>query len=214
MHQMNHRHPGRLVQTAYLLMATLLLAGTLQSAMAQERPIVMIDPGHGGEVAGSSAEGLEEKDLVLRMAFVLADQYVQAGFDVRLTRTGDYNIGFDERRAMAEEAGAAMMVSLHVKRDDDPSANGVEIYANMEDARAAAAAHQVGEALRQTGMPVLVVGREWEFLKSPTATTVMMEVGFVTNPSDRERIVTEAFQRELAELVVEATSALLTAKQQ
>ena len=53
-------------------LAFLILTLAVQTSVGQSRPIVMIDPGHGGEDAGVQAADLIEKDLVLRAAFVLA----------------------------------------------------------------------------------------------------------------------------------------------
>jgi len=194
---------------ASLTLAILMPWGTVS---AQTRPIVMIDPGHGGEVGGSIADGLVEKDLVLRMAFILADQYVRDGFDVRLTRTGDYDVPFADRRIMAEDAGAVFLVSLHLKRDDDPAAHGMEVYVNPDDAFALAAGEMVTQALRRLGMPVVLDGRDWGFLASPTVPTVMIEAGFLTNPSDRTRIVSEEYHRAFAVALVEATRRILEAE--
>jgi N-acetylmuramoyl-L-alanine amidase len=185
------------------------LAAGATALPAQHRAIIVIDPGHGGDVAGSTADGLEEKDLVLRMSYILADQYLQEGFDVRLTRTGDYDIPFADRRIMAEEAGASLFVSLHLKRDDDPSAHGMEIYIDEANAASLEAGEAVTQALRRTGMPVLLEGRDWGFLASPTVPTVMIEAGFLTNPADQARIVSEEYHREFARYLVQATRHIL-----
>lgn len=189
----------------------LVLALSVEPAFAQHRPLVMIDPGHGGEEAGVEADGLVEKDLVLRAAFVLAEQFVAQGYDVRLTRTGDYAVPIPERRAQAEAASAALFISLHMNRDRDPERlkHGIEIYANLDDPAAAAAARHMAEALRKLDTPVVVEARPWEFLRSPTMPILMIEAGFLTHPVERRMLVSSSYHRELAAHIVAGAAAAL-----
>lgn len=179
------------------------------TAVAQSRPIIMIDPGHGGEVAGVEAAGVLEKEIALRAAFVLAEELVVRGFDVRLTRTGDQNVDFNYRRTMAEEAGASLLVSLHFNGDESPDAHGIEIYTNLDVPRGAEAAHAVARALEATGGPVVVEGRTWEFVSSPSVPTVMIEAGFLTHPVERRLILSRAHHRDLARLIADGAEAFL-----
>lgn len=176
---------------------------------AQERPIVVIDPGHGGAEAGVVDGELVEKDLVLRIAFVVANEFVKDGFDVRLTRSGDYAVGWDDRRASAEGAGASLLLMLHVNQDEDRSRHGAEVYANLDDAASARAATAVAEALEAAGSHVVVEARPWPFLQSPSVPTVMIELAFMTHPVERRLIQSEAFHREIGESLVRAARRLL-----
>lgn len=187
----------------------LLLLGIFTTALAQDRPIIMIDPGHGGEEAGVVTEELVEKGLVLRASYVLADVLVERGYDVRLTRTGDYAVSIPDRRAAAESAGAALFLSLHMNQDEDPQKHGIEIYTNLEDKAAANAAEQVAASLRKLNTPVVVEGRPWGFLKSPTVPSMMIEAGFLTHPVERRFLVSSTYYRELATKIADGADAAL-----
>jgi N-acetylmuramoyl-L-alanine amidase len=194
--------------SAFAVLATLMLGGA-SGAAAQTRPIVMIDPGHGGEQAGVRTADLLEKDLVLRAAFVLGDAFVARGYDVRLTRSGDQTIPNPERRRAAEAAGAAAMISLHFNQNADSTRNGIEIYGNLEDAKVADLANRLASGLRAGGIPVTVAPRAGEFLTSPSVPTVMIEAGFLTHPVERRLATSSAYHRELAASIVAATVAFL-----
>jgi N-acetylmuramoyl-L-alanine amidase len=189
-------------------LALLLLASTRAGA-AQSRPIVMIDPGHGGEQPGVRAGELIEKDLVLRASFALGEAFVARGYDVRLTRTGDYTLPNPERRRAAEAAGAALMISLHFNQNADSTRHGIEIYGNVEDARVADLANRLAAELRGAGIAVAVAQRAGEFLTSPTVPTVMIEAAFLTHPVERRLATSSAYHRELADRIVAATAAFL-----
>lgn len=191
------------------LLAALIFALGPLGLLAQDRPIVMIDPGHGGADAGVVEGDLLEKDLVLRIAFAMGAELVKNGYDVRLTRSGDHAVSWEDRRTLAEEAGARLLVMLHLNANEDPTRHGAEVYADLEIPASARAAAAVAEALREAGSEVVVEPRPWPFLQSPSVPTVMVELAFLTHPVERRLIESEAFHRELASAVVRAARTFL-----
>ena len=95
-----------------------------------ERPLVFLDPGHGGENDGATGvSGALEKDLVLEVALhtekllAATDQV-----DVQLSRTGDEEVALVRRPRMANAAGADVFVSLHMNWVASSRVRGVETY--------------------------------------------------------------------------------------
>lgn len=197
---------------AFLVMFTifaLFLLGTTGALAAQDRPLVMLDPGHGGDDAGVVEGDMVEKDLVLQIAFAMAAELVAGGYDVGFTRTGDYAVPWDERRSRAEEAGASLLIMLHLNRSDDPNRHGAEIYAHLDDEASDRAAHAVAAALEESGSEVLVEARPWPFLQSPTVPTVMIELAFMTHPVERRLVRSHDFHRELGRAMATAADRLV-----
>lgn len=194
-----------------ILAASLLIArGIVPPPLAgQGRPIIVLDPGHGGPQAGVVVGELLEKDLVLRLAFVTAAEFVKAGYDVRLTRTGDYGVANNDRRSQAEEAGAALFVSLHMIRSDDPARHGAEIYFSEEFPGSARAARIFAEAMEEDGVAVIQEVRTSAFLASPIVPTVMIEAGFLTHPVEQRFLVSDDYHRRLARVFVQAAERVL-----
>ena len=201
------------VAAALALVGALALASAhtlvAQTPAAQERPIIMIDPGHGGPEGGVVVDDLLERDLVLRLAFTTAAEFVRAGYDVRLTRTGDYPVAGADRRAQAEAAGAALLLSLHMIRSDDPNRHGAEIYFNEGEASSVRGAGIFAQAMEEDGIEVVQMARQGAFLASPTVPTIMIEAGFLTHPVERRVLVAEPYHRRLAAIFVEATDRFL-----
>jgi N-acetylmuramoyl-L-alanine amidase len=79
------------------------------------RPLIVIDPGHGGPDNGAIAENGEmEKDIVLEFAQALSDKLEKSGkYRVAMTRTDDRFIALGERVHVARQQGAALFVSIH-----------------------------------------------------------------------------------------------------
>jgi N-acetylmuramoyl-L-alanine amidase len=116
------------------------------SPLARGRPIVVIDPGHGGRDPGAhSASGdVKEKDLTLALAQELRDQLVKRGrVRVAMTRNADRYLTLEDRAAVARRLNAAMFVSIHTDSATNPLARGASVYSLSDvasDAEAAALA--------------------------------------------------------------------------
>lgn len=100
-------------------------------AQPDHRPIVVIDPGHGGLDPGAEAGELNEKVLMLAIARELEEALIRGGvFDVALTREVDEFVPLESRISRARDAGADVFVSLHA--DELPEgagdASGITVY--------------------------------------------------------------------------------------
>lgn len=106
-----------------------------------DRPLVMIDPGHGGFDPGARAPGLDEKEITLGLALALRDRLVaDGGFRVALTRSDDSFVALDERYEAARRLGADLFLSIHADSvAGSGEAAGASIYTLSERASSAAA---------------------------------------------------------------------------
>ncbi|WP_179397193.1 N-acetylmuramoyl-L-alanine amidase [Marinobacter sp. ANT_B65] len=93
--------------------------------------VVVIDAGHGGEDPGAiGPKGTREKDVVLKMAHILADMInKQSGYTAKLTRTGDYYIGLRNRTILARKYSADLFVSVHADAFRTPQPKGASVFA-------------------------------------------------------------------------------------
>jgi N-acetylmuramoyl-L-alanine amidase len=93
--------------------------------------VVVIDAGHGGEDPGAiGPRGTREKDVVLKMAHILADMInKQPGYIAKLTRTGDYYIGLRNRTILARKYSADLFVSVHADAFRTPQPKGASVFA-------------------------------------------------------------------------------------
>jgi N-acetylmuramoyl-L-alanine amidase len=117
---------------------------------------IVIDAGHGGKDPGAvGPSGLKEKDIVLAMALLLAEEVKsKLGWEVVLTRTDDTFIPLEERTAMANKVGADLFVSLHVNASSNAAAHGIETYYlnfSKNEQAAGVAARENGTTLRAVG---------------------------------------------------------------
>jgi N-acetylmuramoyl-L-alanine amidase len=109
------------------------------------RPLVVIDPGHGGIDHGtrSARSGEPEKSLVLEFCLILRDRIEKTGkYRVAMTRTDDSFVALADRVELARSRQASLFISIHAdalaRREGD--AQGATVYTLSERASDAAAA--------------------------------------------------------------------------
>ncbi len=108
------------------------------------RPVVVIDPGHGGPDTGTiAASGENEKAIVLEFSLALRDKLEKSGkYRVTMTRSDDTFIGLVERVRLARAQSASLFISIHadaLRRGDD-EVRGATVYTLSDDASDAEAA--------------------------------------------------------------------------
>ncbi len=135
-------------------------SGSLIEQLGLTVETIMLDPGHGGKDVGATANGLYEKDIVLRAAKILGAKLEARGFRVLYTRTTDKFIPLEERTAMANVRKADLFISLHCNAEEGSSANGLEVYslnlAKTQDAVRVAARENAVTARRISDLQVIL----------------------------------------------------------
>ncbi len=106
------------------------------------RPLVLIDPGHGGHDPGASGAGFKEKTLALGLARALKDKLVEeGGIRVAMTREDDTYLLPAERDDLARRLGANLFISIHADSAGEQSGvTGASIYTLSNTASSEAAA--------------------------------------------------------------------------
>ena len=182
---------------------------------------IYIDPGHGGVDSGASYGGVYEKNLALSVANKLKENLIQLGYQVLMTRTADYNVDFKtERSQMANQSNADLFISIHFNATGLASSNatGIETYWYQYDpeyqpkinaamhndptrlAESEILANQVQTSLiSETGAVNRGVRRDtFAVLRETAIPAIVVELGFMSNPSDLQKIKEDAYQTKLA----------------
>lgn len=101
------------------------VAGPIDSS----RPLVVIDPGHGGHDPGAGNAGASEKDITLMLARAIRDELLAGGgIRVAVTRPDDRFLALGERSAIARRLGADLFVSVHADSAENDTARGSSVY--------------------------------------------------------------------------------------
>ncbi|HVM47699.1 MAG TPA: N-acetylmuramoyl-L-alanine amidase [Candidatus Acidoferrum sp.] len=197
-------------------------------------PSIVIDPGHGGEDSGTRSilGNHYEREYTLDWAQRLAGLLSTNGWQVFLTRTNDVHISLSNRVAFAEDHKAGLFLSLHFNSaganlresgletycltpagmfssltrgyDDDP---GLIFPNNAFDAENVQLAAWVHRALLQVnGRNDRGVrrARYLSVLRAQNRPAILVEGGYLSNPTEARRIADPAYRQKLAEAIAKA----------
>lgn len=169
------------------------------------KKIVIIDPGHGGRQSGAvSISGKYEKDFNLAVGLKV-QALLQKHEDIQtmITRQDDTELSLQQRVEMAELNQADLFISIHGNKFTTPDPNGIEtLYSRIESKTLADMLHThlmqvTGLKDRGVKMASLHVTRE------TSMPAVLLELGFMSNPTDEALMLTEDYQERCAESIVD-----------
>jgi N-acetylmuramoyl-L-alanine amidase len=180
---------------------------------------IVIDPGHGGDDAGTAHNGLVEKELTLAISLRLRTLLTQAGWNVRLTRETDIDPVSPEllsafagdgrpnssdraylqtRCDVANASNARLFISIHVNYADATSVRGTTFYyTKPQDV-------PLAQALERSVIPVAgtqddgVVKSNLYVTKHTNMPAVLIETGFISNPGDVRLLADRNFLQTFA----------------
>lgn len=172
--------------------------------------VILIDPGHGGSDPGAvSARGTKESALNMRIAMFLAEYLMSYGYEIRLTRGYkgdalgmDEGLSSNERKRIFLETDHTLAVSIHMNKYSDESVKGAETfyYSQSEESRALAELVQsslVAE-LDPTNKRQIKGSSDLYVLKTGRAPAVLVECGYISNPTEEMKLLTTEYQRKVA----------------
>jgi N-acetylmuramoyl-L-alanine amidase len=140
---------------------TTLVRPEARALSVNRRPLILLDPGHGGHDPGAIGRGgTLEKDVALSSARELMTTLAANGrYRVAMTRTGDRYLGLDQRVDLAREQQADLFLSLHADIDREQTLRGASVYTlaarASDSATAALAARENGGTADDATGPAL-----------------------------------------------------------
>lgn len=177
------------------------------------RQLVVVDAGHGGDDVGATRNGIYEKDIVLAMSMQLGRILQQMGYSVIYTRTEDIELDLEPRVEIAENAKASAFVSVHVNSLDAKASqvNGVETY----HAPGASLGKNLAEFVHEEILASTsandrgVRSARFHVILKTSMPAVLVETGFITNPSESAKLVDSAYQLRMAEAIARGVDRFL-----
>jgi N-acetylmuramoyl-L-alanine amidase len=188
---------------------------------------ICLDPGHGGKDVGKVQGRNYEKEYTLLLARETESLLKEQGFKVVMTRTGDKMVELPDRPLFASRHGADLFVSLHYNAADS-GAHGVEVFClappgmNASDAGGGKSSHPVETGNAQDEHNVLLAYQlqksitrslpledlglkrsHFEVLRLAHMPAILIEGGFLTNPTDARNIYDSDFRKRMARAIVD-----------
>lgn len=187
------------------------------SAELDDRPVIVLDAGHGGLDSGAVGKsGVLEKDVNLSVVKHLREMLELSGFQVVVTRDEDISIydagvegirnqklsDMDNRLEIVQSYPDSIFLCIHQNNYTDPAYFGGQMFYNDNnpDNRTLAQIMQNRFAMLQEGndREIKLSGDELFLLKDNTNPSLMIECGFLSNPEEEAKLATTEYQQKIA----------------
>ena len=170
----------------------------------QKTSCIVLDPGHGGGDTGTLWGTVYEKDLNLAIAKKLKKKLVAQGYSVFMTREEDVRVSLQERVDFAEDCRADIFVSIHQNAlENDTVTGGIQVYGNES---ACAGTRELATSihvclLEETGAVDRGLSLDSDLFvnKNAKMPSCLVETGFLTCGAEREKLLSEEYQEQLAD---------------
>jgi N-acetylmuramoyl-L-alanine amidase len=170
------------------------------SADSSSQITVVIDAGHGGhDRGGIPGQRVSEKDMTLDVARRLRSVLAASGYRVVMTRDSDVFVPLGTRITIANSYRNAIFVSIHFNSATRRGADGIETYFYSRDSLALASAihHYVAGGAPSPNRGVR--RRGYYVLRRANVPAVLVECGFLTNPTEAAYAQNASYRQKLAE---------------
>lgn len=187
------------------------------TVIAPEQLHIVLDAGHGGQDNGASAKGVSEAELNLQIVNVLKQEFLNHGCAVSLTRVDSESLGspyaankkkddMAKRRAKIQELNPDLVISIHQNTYPSSSVNGLQCFYANETTGSKEYATAIQKQFNQSGLPFAKNAKPTDFnlVEHSPCPAVLIECGFLTNPTELRLLQTIEYQRVLAYHIVTA----------
>ena len=170
---------------------------------------IVLDAGHGGWDPGKKGtDGANEKELNLAVVGKLAEYLEQGGAEVILTRESDDALGegkrtdMAERRRIANESGADILVSIHQNAFPSAKVRGAQVFYHNSSGNGKVLAECVQESLRHrvdgSNNRQAKENKDYYILRTTEIPAVIVECGFLSNAEEEKLLNDATYQEKLA----------------
>jgi N-acetylmuramoyl-L-alanine amidase len=172
---------------------------------------IVLDAGHGGIDNGASAGGVTEAALNLQIVFLLQTELTARGFFVSLTRTDSESLAspyaankkqedMQKRREKIRKLAPDLVISIHQNKFPSPAILGLQCFYAAENTGGIKYAAAIQEQFNQSGLITYKKVKQTDFnlCEHSPCPAVLIECGFLSNPTELKLLQTTAYQQILA----------------
>ncbi len=189
------------------------------STTPTQKPVIIIDAGHGGEDGGASSEdGLKEKDLNLDVALTLGNMLEANGITVVQTRTEDkmlyteYKKGslkmqdLKNRLQISKQNDNSIFISIHMNKFSEEKYSGLQVFYSQNSENSAVLANKIQSNIKEylqndNNRETKRANSNIYLLDNIETPAVLIECGFLSNPDECTKLSNEDYRKELAGVI-------------
>ena len=178
----------------------------------RDEPVIVIDPGHGGEDPGKvGVNDILEKDINLQISMKVRDLLEEVGITVVMTREDDKvpdrkKEDLGERVELINKTKPTLALCIHQNSYTTPDIFGAQVFYHTKTEEAENVATLVQESMRAidpNNKREIKENDTYYMLKFSEVPTIIVECGFLTNPTESQKLTTEEYHDEVAFAICE-----------
>jgi N-acetylmuramoyl-L-alanine amidase len=173
---------------------------------------VVIDAGHGGNDFGATSNSIMEKEIVKQIANKINTLNSNENTIIHLTRNSDDFITLSDRTTIINRIKPDLVLSLHVNTSKNSNTSGMEFYVSKEsnsyEKSNVIAENFKTKFLNSNYKVAEIKNGNFFILKNSEAPAVIMELGYLTNESDKKNLANNNTQIQIAKKIIECLSEL------
>lgn len=188
---------------------------------------IVLDPGHGGADGGAEGGTVQEKDVTLAITKRLQDYLQEAGAYVILTRSVDEDLASEQTKGLSrrktedlkqrakimDKAEPDCILSIHLNAIPSSRWRGAQTFyhpKNKENLILARFIQQsITKELKNTDRTAKTIQHVY-LLRRAQAPAALVEVGFLSNPDERQLLKTEEYQQKISEAIYQGVMRYFT----
>ena len=165
--------------------------------------IVVLDAGHGGSDYGAIRDNVNEKDINLDVTKRVAAILSKKGYEVHLVRDDDTYVSLEDRVGYSESVKPDVFVSIHVNSSTKEEITGIETHYYRDDSiKLAEVVHKkLANYIKTTDRGLFK--SKFYVINHTTSPAILVEIGFISNPAERDELLTDKRKQYTAKAIAE-----------
>ncbi len=173
------------------------------SVKTSNKKYIVIDPGHGGSDHGAIRNNISEKNITLDISKRVQKLLEKKGYEVYMTRDKDETVSLQERVDISENVNPDIFVSIHVNSSNSESPHGLETHYYKDNSLQLAKTVHASMLNNISANNRGLFKSKFYVINHTTAPAILVEIGFLSNPSERAQLVTESRKQATAKAIAE-----------
>ena len=203
------------ILSLFVIVFLLMYGIPVRASLPLQGKVIVVDAGHGGKDPGTVYKDIYEKDINLSISLYLEEYLSEYGATVVLTRDSDNDLSygetnhrkktdFDNRIKIINNEYTDMYLSIHLNYLSNKKYYGAQVFYNKNNENLAKSIQEYLNNNLETDREIKEIPSSTYMYKKLEKRGVLIECGFLSNASERSKLITEKYQRKVAKVIAEA----------
>ena len=203
------------ILSLFVIVFLLMYGIPVRAILPLQGKVIVVDAGHGGKDPGTVYKDIYEKDINLSITLYLEEYLSEYGATVILTRDSDNDLSygetnhrkktdFDNRIKIINNEYTDMYLSIHLNYLSNKKYYGAQVFYNKDNENLAKSIQEYLNNNLETDREIKEIPSSTYMYKKLEKRGVLIECGFLSNASERSKLITEKYQRKVAKVIAEA----------